>query len=81
MGILGERITACGSCLLGEGVNYDGSSASFDALTSVELAVVGNHEHDLPFKGVTVYQPDADALYAVFRLHKLVLFAQEEGRA
>lgn len=46
--------------------------------TSVELAVVGDHEHDFPFEDVVVYQADAYALDAVFGLHELVLVAQEE---
>ena len=47
--------------------------------TTIEFAVVGDHEHDLPFKKIVFDQTATYARYVFVALHLLELATQEPG--
>lgn len=49
-------------------------------LTSVEFALIANHEHDLPLEYIAVHQPAAYPRYVLIGLHLLQLATEQAGR-
>ena len=85
--ILGERRDGHGRShleiydLVSSSLNYLYLVLETWAPTTVVLAVVRDHEHDLPLEYITIDQSATDAWYIFVGLHLLELAAQEACRS
>lgn len=50
--------------------------SQYSCRTAIELAVIGDHKHDLPLENVVFHQPATYARYILIALHLLELPAQ-----
>lgn len=74
MGRLAGKLGGSGNCLLVANIIIElaeGWGEKAGGSTSVVFAVVADHEHDLPFEDVVVYEPAGYSWKILCRLHVL----------